>query len=57
MKREPGESWEDYCRRVEAHYPEVKEHMDTWGDNCGAPLEVYRGHLVKMIIALGKRLS
>ena len=55
MRRGQNESWEDYCLRVEDHYPEVKEHMETWGPHCGAPVEVYRGHLVKLVIALGRR--
>ena len=42
--------WDDVCDWAEGNFPELHDHMETWGANCGAPRAVYRGHLVRMLI-------
>ena len=28
---------------------QLKNHLETWGPNCGAPLAVYQGHLMALL--------
>jgi len=42
------------CEWAEDNMQPVKDHLDTWGPHCGAPKEVYRGHLIQMIININK---
>jgi len=44
------ENWDLTCQWAEENIPELAAHLETWGRHCGAPRQVYRGHLVKMLI-------
>ena len=30
--------------------PAFREHIDTWGKHCGAPVSVYSGHVLVMLL-------
>lgn len=40
------------CDWAETNIPGVHDYLETWGPNCGAPREVFRGHLVKLLAGL-----
>lgn len=44
--------WDATCRWAERNLPELERHMDTWGSHCGAPRDVYLGHIVRMLVDL-----
>ena len=43
-------NWDDVCEWAETNLPEVHSHLQTWGAHCGAPISVYRGHLVRILV-------
>lgn len=46
--------WDRTCEFAEEHLKPVANHMETWGSHCAAPRNVYRGHIVRMLIDITK---
>ena len=46
--------WDKTCIFAEERIEPLARHLETWGANCGAPRDVYRGHLVKMLLDIAK---
>jgi hypothetical protein len=46
--------WDDLCRWAEQNIPALHRHLETWGHHCGAPRDIYRGHLVKMLLDIAE---
>ena len=46
--------WDKTCVFAEDHIEPLARHLETWGAHCGSPRDVYRGHLVKMLIDIAK---
>lgn len=46
-------NWDNACQWAEDNIKAVADHLDTWGPHCGAPRNVYRGQLIKMLIEIG----
>lgn len=40
------------CRWAEYNMDEVGDFFETWAKHCGAPKDVFIGHVVKMLISL-----
>jgi DNA polymerase-3 subunit epsilon len=36
---------------------ELQTHLETWGPNCGAPRDVYEGHLMVLLAAHGEAMG
>lgn len=45
-------NWDECCQWAENNIPEIRDHLETWGSNCGAPYDVYRGHVVMMVLKI-----
>lgn len=42
--------WNYACEYAEENIEALHHFLETWGPHCGAPREVFRGHLVKMLL-------
>jgi hypothetical protein len=40
------------CIWAEHNIGSIREFFDTWSPHCGAPKEVFKGHVVRMLIEL-----
>ena len=50
-----AERWQEICVAAQSALPPLNEHLETWGNHCGAPFSVYRGHLVRMLLDILKQ--
>lgn len=44
--------WDSFSDGVERDCVPLREFMETWGPYCGAPREVFRGHLMRLLLKL-----
>lgn len=48
--------WDATCEFAEDNYEPLANHLMVWGNACGAPRDVYRGHIVRMLIDIGREI-
>lgn len=44
------DNWDRYCDWAEGHCEKLHGFLETWGPHCGAPRDVFRGHLVRLLL-------
>ena len=49
------EEWDRICEKAEREIEPVHDFLETWGPHCGAPREVFRGHLIHLILSIQDR--
>ena len=42
--------WDDRCAVMEKRHKPLREFMSIWGAHCGAPRDVFLGHVCKLLI-------
>ena len=42
-------NWTEQCEAMERAHPDLHDFLETWGRYSGAPRDVFRGHLCKLL--------